>query len=46
VEAAAKGSKDGKVLIGGKRVTEGKLARGNFMQPMSISGLPHELMTK
>ncbi|MDD1756879.1 MAG: aldehyde dehydrogenase family protein [Methanomassiliicoccales archaeon] len=47
-DAAAKGSKDGKVLIGGKRVMEGKLARGNYVQPMIISGLPHghELMTK
>jgi 1-pyrroline-5-carboxylate dehydrogenase len=47
-DAASKGARDGKVLVGGKRVTEGKLVRGNYVQPMIISGLPHdhELMTK
>jgi 1-pyrroline-5-carboxylate dehydrogenase len=48
LDIAAKGARDGKVLVGGKRVTEGNLARGNYVQPMIISGLPHEheLMTR
>jgi len=47
-EVAAKGAGDGKLLYGGNRVTQGKLARGNYVQPMIISGLPHEheLMSK
>jgi 1-pyrroline-5-carboxylate dehydrogenase len=48
LDAASKGAKDGKVIVGGKKVTEGNLSRGNYVQPMIISGLPHEheLMTR
>jgi 1-pyrroline-5-carboxylate dehydrogenase len=47
-DVAAKGARDGKLLCGGKRVMEGKLARGNYVEPMVISGLPpeHELVSK
>ena len=39
---AAQGRKDGKVLCGGKRITQGGLDKGNFVEPMIISKLPHE----
>lgn len=48
VDAAAKGSRDGRVLSGGKRVDAGALARGHYVEPMIIDGLPpeHELISK
>lgn len=38
----AQGKKDGKLLVGGKRITTGDMKRGNFVEPAIISGLPHE----
>jgi 1-pyrroline-5-carboxylate dehydrogenase len=44
-EAVALARRDGEVLAGGRAVREGALARGHFVQPTVIAGLPkdHEL---
>jgi 1-pyrroline-5-carboxylate dehydrogenase len=44
----SKGKKDGHLLVGGKRITDGDMKRGNFVEPAVISGLPpeHELVKK
>jgi 1-pyrroline-5-carboxylate dehydrogenase len=33
---------DGKVVLGGKRLTEGAMALGNYVEPTIITGLPEE----
>jgi len=38
----AQGKRDGKLLVGGKRIVEGDMKRGNFVEPAVISSLPHE----
>ena len=39
-EAVAEARRDGKVFIGGDRVTDGDLERGNFVQPTVVGDLP------
>jgi 1-pyrroline-5-carboxylate dehydrogenase len=45
--ASSLAMRDGRVLAGGKRLTEGGLAKGCFVAPTVVAGLPddHELIT-
>jgi len=47
-EAAALGAKDGHIRFGGSRLTDGDLAKGTFVAPTIVDGLPleHELFKR
>jgi 1-pyrroline-5-carboxylate dehydrogenase len=48
LSCTAQGKRDGQLLAGGKRMGEGDMRRGNFVEPAVISALPqeHELVRK
>ncbi len=40
--AIEEAGRDGEVYVGGSRITEGELARGNYVEPAVVGGLPKD----